>query len=163
MTRNTQLPILHFLIVADTNYCSHFVEMFTVQFFYLKCYNQSCITHYAIYSNNYLSDKVLFKNKKDSKKVSSSNKKSYNLRELALTFQQNGVIMVRRLWMCRMFIQHYPAYLKFTAPFQPNISFLSSTLGILHKDCNWAVSFIFWKKKKKKKMENGNRRTRSPR
>ena len=97
LTRNTQLPILHFLIVADTNYCSHFVEMFTVQFFYLKCYNQSCITHYAIYSNNYLSDKVLFKNKKDSKKVSSSNKKSYNLREIALTFQQNGVIMVRRL------------------------------------------------------------------
>ena len=97
LTCNTQLPIRHFLIVAYTNYCSHFLEMFTVQFFYLKYYNQSCTTHYTIYSNNYLSDKVLFKNKKDSKKVSSSNKKSYNLRELALTFQQNGVIMVRRL------------------------------------------------------------------
>ena len=49
------------------NCCSHFVEMFKVQFFYLKCYNQGFIMHYAIDSNSYSNDKVLFTNKKDNR------------------------------------------------------------------------------------------------
>ena len=37
LTRNTLLSILHFLIAVYTNYCLPFVEMFKIQFSYLKC------------------------------------------------------------------------------------------------------------------------------
>ena len=35
-----------------------------------------------------------------------------------------------------MFIQDFLAYFEFTVPFQPILSFLSLTLGILDKDSN---------------------------
>ena len=71
----------------------------------------------------------------------------YSFCKLVLTFQQNGVIMVRGLGMHRMLIKHFLAYFEFTVPFQPILSFLSLTLGIVDKDSNWAVSFIFSTKK----------------
>ena len=153
LTRNTQLSILHFLIAVYTNYCSHFEEMRKVQFFYLKCYNQSCIMHYAIYSNSYSTDKVLFTNKKDSRMWK---KYPHPLAKLqSLTFQQNGVMMVWRHGMRGMFIQHFLAFFEFTVPFQPILSFLSLTLSILDKDSNWAGSSIFSKKTKKKNASIG--------
>ena len=38
--------------------------------------------------------------------------------------------------MRRMFVQHFLAYFEFTVPFQPILSFLSLTLGIVDKDSN---------------------------
>ena len=150
MTRNTQLSILYFRIVVYTNYCPHFVEMFKVRFFYLKCCNQSCIMHYAIDSNSYSTGKVLFTNKKDSRMWKEHPDPLAKLQSSQVTFDfsTKWCNYGQETWdMRRMFIQDFLAYFEFTVPFQPILSFLSLTLGILDKDSNWAVSFIFSKKK----------------
>ena len=88
------------LFEVYTNYCSNFVEKFKAQFFYLKCYNQNFTVRCAIYSTSYSTDKVLFTNKKtaECEKSTLIQSENYNLYELVLTFQQSGVIMVRRNW-----------------------------------------------------------------
>ena len=112
LTRKIRLSILHSFIVIYTNYSSHLVQMFKVQHFHLKWYNQNFTMHCAVYSTSYSTDQVLLTNKNDSRmrKKYPIPLESYNLHELVLTFQQKWCnygeenleclsnILWRRIW-----------------------------------------------------------------
>ena len=131
----------------------------------MKCYNQNFAMHWAIYSTSYSIDKVLLTNKKDSrmwKKYPDPFRKLQSSR-VSLTFQQNHVIMVRRIWNVR---DAYPTFSilslsvlfcfsPFHPSFLPRLTFsIKIAIGIfllfIQKNC------LPWQK-------NGRRRARSPR